>query len=448
MWDVLCGVAMISLGTVIFLCGLPRFHHVRAQQPTNISRLQPSPPHPPHPAMLRQSLFRAAVRRTNPLLFASPNTALLLDPPKNALLRSPLLPHSIRAYARPLPLRRSPNVARRKDANSEEAIQAIEEKERESMDELFNVDLDGKKSRTLLILFTMLALPVTILFQFPTRTLPPVPDPPELQHLSHTPLTARMWLTSPLTSLQLFSFRLRRAEYLETIRRHFSFSPLNYMGYDREGNREPWRWWTWGTYMFAHGSILHFGGCFFAMSSILPLLTPQYGVVHTLGLFAAGGVGAAAATCITESIRHGQEIREGKGTQLVTKRLKVATSTGQTIEKDVQLLSPAPGMEKVFSTNIGSSGGLMAMLTVIAIAMPATNWGLIFIPVRIPARTLFAGLVTWDTVSAFGWFPDLGIGHVGHLGGDVIGMLAYMLVFRKLPIGRMLTYVRKQQGFR
>jgi len=90
----------------------------------------------------------------------------------------------------------------------------------------------------------------------------------------------------------------------------------------------------------------------------------------------------------------------------------------------------------------------MAMLTVIAIAMPATNWGLIFIPVRIPARALFAGLVTWDTVSALGWFPDLGIGHVGHLGGDVVGMLAYMLVFRKLPIGRMLTYVRKQQGFR
>ncbi|KAF8253222.1 hypothetical protein K440DRAFT_627505, partial [Wilcoxina mikolae CBS 423.85] len=376
--------------------------------------------------MLRQTLLRAAVRRANPLFFASPNTALLLGPPKNiSLRRSPLLPHSIRAYR---PLRRSPKVDSQ-DLRSEEEIQAMVDREKEHLAALFNMDPGRKKYRNLLLIFTILAVPVTICFQFPSRSLPPVPDPPELRHLSHTPLTPKMWLTSPLISLQLFSYRLRRGEYVETIRRNFTFSTLNYMGIDREGNPERWRWWTWFTYMFAHGSFLHLGGCYVAMSSFLHLMTPQFGVVHTLGLFTAGGVGAAAVTCILGSIRYGREIRDGTGTQIDIKRLIVANSYGEMVEKDVQLLRPMPGLEGAFATNVGSSGGLMAMLTVIAIAMPQTNWSPLFIPVGIPARTLLGGLVAWDVAGAVGLLPPMGIAHVGHLGGDIVGLLAYFFVF-------------------
>ncbi|KAF8540433.1 hypothetical protein BDD12DRAFT_833470 [Trichophaea hybrida] len=392
--------------------------------------------------MLRQSLFRAALRCANPLFFASPSTFLLLGPPKNvSLLRSPLLPHSIRAYR---PLRRSPKV----DSQNLESEEEIQAKYEEHITPLFNMDPDGKRYRNLLLIFTILAVPVTICFQFPSRSLPPMPDPPELRHLSHTPLTPKMWLTSPLISLRLFSYRLRRGEYVETIRRNFTFSTLNYMGIDREGNPERWRWWTWGTYMFAHGSILHLGGCYIAMSSILHLMTLRFGVIHTLGLFTAGGVGAAAVTCIFGSIRYGHEIRDGTGTQIDIKRLIVINSYGEMVEKDVRLLRPVPGLEGVFATNVGSSGGLMAMLTVLAIAMPQTNWSPLFIPVGIPARTVLGALVAWDVAGAVGLLPPMGIAHAGHLGGDIMGLLAYFFVFRRLPIGKLLKYLRNQQGFR
>lgn len=309
--------------------------------------------------------------------------------------------------------------------------------------------------RGFLVLFALIAAPITFAYQFPTRILPPVPDPPEFKNLSKTPLTLGTWVSSPWQSCQLLMFRLRRGEYVVPLRKNFSFSPLNYLGISSQPNDllnlasgnggapEKWRWWTWGTYMFAHGGLFHFGFCFMAMSSLVPMFVARYGVGRTLASFFGGGIGAAALCCQIEDYLHGQDVKDGKGIHIVQR--KQATPNGSQVT--VNELAPVPGYKGMFISSIGSSAGLMAMITTTAIAMPQSKWGLMFLPFTVGARPMVGALVAWDLAGALGYAPDMGVGHVGHLCGDVIGLLMYALWLRRLPVSRVMAWRRKREGY-
>jgi len=309
--------------------------------------------------------------------------------------------------------------------------------------------------RGFLVLFALMAAPITFAFQFPTRMLPPTPDPPHLQHLSKKPLTLGTWVSSPWQSFQLLMFRLRRGEYVQTLPKHFSFKPLNYLGLSSEPNDllklalgkggvpEQWRWWTWGTYMFAHGGIFHFGFCFVAASSLVPMFAAQYGVARSLAFFFGSGIGAAALGCQVENYLHGQDVKDGKGIQIVQRETTMPNGTQATVNG----LTPAPGYNRMFDSNIGSSAALMAMFMTTAIAMPQSKWGLMFMPFTVGARPMVGALVAWDLAGALGYTPDMGVAHVVHLCGDIVGLLMYALWLRRLPASRLMAWCRKREGF-
>jgi len=92
---------------------------------------------------------------------------------------------------------------------------------------------------------------------------------------------------------------------------------------------------------------------------------------------------------------------------------------------------------------------LMAMFLVSAWTMPQLKWTLMFIPYGIPSRVLMGALLAWDVAGAMGWdLVGRGIGHMGHLGGDVMGVVLYALWLRRLPVSKYLTVVRKTQGYK
>jgi len=203
--------------------------------------------------------------------------------------------------------------------------------------------------------------------------------------------------------------------------------------------------------MFAHGGLLHYVFCAVAMSSIVPVLASRFGTLRTASVFLGGGVGAAGLESAYEMLRHGDRVKGGKSAGLtVTTEIVTATdAAGRSRERMVRRPVPEPGLEGMFSPHIGSSGGLMAMFLVSAWTMPQLKWTLMFIPYGIPSRVLMGALLAWDVAGAMGWdLVGRGIGHMGHLGGDVMGVVLYALWLRRLPVSKYLTVVRKTQGYK
>jgi len=356
-----------------------------------------------------------------------------------------IITRSATIHRRPAPYPRSDPISIQQEVPPASGQHHIPEEEPEK----------PRAGRGFLSLFFLVASPITFAYQFPTHALPPAPDPPHLQHLSETPLTAGIWLSSPWQSFQLMMFRLRRGEYVLPLRKHFAFTPLNYIGLSSEpknllslasgngGAPEKWRWWTWGTYMFAHGGLFHFVFCYAAMNSLVPMIAARYGTARTVALFAGGGTGSAALCCLTESYRHGQDVKDGKAIQLVKHEQIKPDNTRLTVNQ----LAPAPGCRSVFASSIGSSAGLMAMITTAAVAMPQTKWGILFLPFSTGARPMLGALVAWDLAGVLGYAPDMGVGHLGHLCGDLVGLLMYALWLRRLPVSRLMAWKRKREGY-
>jgi membrane associated rhomboid family serine protease len=317
--------------------------------------------------------------------------------------------------------------------------------EAESYPEEEDNDADAKACNRLMFLFLLIAVPSTLAIQFPTRLLPPVPDPPELSYLSGKPLNLGTWIRHPWDAAQILVFRLRRGEYVKPIRDHMSFSAFNYMELPLPGQTEAekWRWWTWGTYLFLHGSPVHLFCCTVAMHSLVRLLVPQYGVRRIVALWAGSGIGAAAITTKLEVWRHGEAVKRGEGIQVEIRQARLPT--GERVAQKV--VSVDPVYKHMFAANLGSSAGLMGLMSVVAVTMPQTTWGLLFLPMQIPSRFIFSGLITWDLLCSLGILPEMGIAHEGHLAGAAVGMLLYAAWMRRLPVSHALWRLRKKQGY-
>ena len=387
--------------------------------------------------MLRQLPLRSKFCRTSPIPLAPSISRPHLRIPKSVLLHCTAAARhtAIRAYARRarvIPL-----------APFEHDAEMLARSRHRTIGQILDEDPDGVKQKTLMYIFVALSVPLTMLWQFPTRMLPPVPDPPQYRHLSDTRLTPKSWFTSPLTSLMLFAFRLRRGEYVEGLRRHFAFTQLNWIGIDSHGNNEQFRWWSLATHAFSHGSLFHWFGSYMGLNVVSLALIPLYGVKRVLLVFTAGAVGGPLIVCTLANLAHGNRIRAGKGLVERTAVLEVTDKLGRVHQKEVKTMQPAPGLARIYTPTIGSSGALMSLLTLLAITLPSKKIGVFPLPLSFSVRILWGGLVAFDVLGAMGKLPTEGIAHGGHLAGDVIGILCYILWLRRTPPSKMLGFSRR-----
>ena len=130
-------------------------------------------------------------------------------------------------------------------------------------------------------------------------------------------------------------------------------------------------------------------------------------------------------------------IRAGKGLVEQTVVLEVADKLGRVPQKEVKTMQPAPGLAKIYTSTIGSSGGIMSLFSLLAVALPSKKIGVLSV------RVVWGGLVAFDVLGAMGKLPTEGIAHGGHLAGDVIGILCYILWLRRTPPSKMLGFARR-----
>lgn len=154
----------------------------------------------------------------------------------------------------------------------------------------------------------------------------------------------------------------------------------------------------------------------------MPLLASRYGTLRLGALLVGGGVGSGVLTCLHEWWAHGKEAEE------IMWKLRSINGTPQ-------MVHVTDNLRGMFAAHVGSSGGLMAMLMVVAAVAPESRWGLMLLPFSVPARVMAGAMVTWDLAGAMGWGGEwmkaLGIGHTGHLAGDIVGLLLYAVWLRR-----------------
>jgi membrane associated rhomboid family serine protease len=310
---------------------------------------------------------------------------------------------------------------------------------------VYDRDPTGGKTKALTIVFGVVAASITILLQFEeSRANPPI-LPDEFRPYANSPLNTKLWCSEPRVAINLFFHRLRCGQYKSTIFNNVSFSAAEYLGYNNDGTKstEPWRWWTWGTHMVGHYSIIHLGMSIMVFNNVCSALVPMYGAARTMAIFILGGAGGAAAYCGIQSWLNGERLKSGDAVRVT--RMEKTTRDENGVIRTMRYLQQeyAPGMRDMFVRNLGASGGLMSLFTVTAIAMPQIKWGLPFLPFSFGTRSMLAGVMAFDLVGLSGFLGNTGIAHAGHLLGDVAGALLYLLWLRRLPVSRFLKQQRK-----
>lgn len=204
------------------------------------------------------------------------------------------------------------------------------------------------------------------------------------------PLSVVMWLLIINIAVFLLQYLLFPGKLLEKVPGVWGFVPMGYVSLDALKNGEVWRLLT---YMFVHGSLLHLVFNMFGVFMVGRVVLNVVGPKHFLWVYALGGIGAALAQV---------------------------------------WISPAP--------IVGASGALFALMVMFGMILWDTPvMALVaFIPVRLRARILVAGIVLL-TVAFF--LIDLllpskdvpmvsGVAHMAHLGGALVGY--YYAKFMKL----------------
>ena len=133
------------------------------------------------------------------------------------------------------------------------------------------------------------------------------------------------------------------------------------------------------------------------------VLTPLYGpgVKRALLVFTVGG---PLIVCSLANLAHGDRIRVGKGLVEQNAMLEMANKLDRVHQKVVKTMQPAPGLAKVYTPTIGSSGALMPPFSLLAVALPSKKIGVSPQPFPLSVRVLWGGLVVSDVLGAMGSF--------------------------------------------
>ena len=151
------------------------------------------------------------------------------------------------------------------------------------------------------------------------------------------------------------------------------------------------------------------------------VLIPLYGAKRVLLVFTAGAVGGPLIVCSLANLAHGDKIRAGKGLVEQTAVLEMADKLDRVPQEEVKTMQPAPGLAKIYTPTIGSSGALMSLFSLLAVALPSKKIGVFPLPFPLSVRVAWGGLVAFDVLGAMGKLPTGRIAHGGHIAGYVLG---------------------------
>ncbi|CAZ82787.1 unnamed protein product [Tuber melanosporum] len=299
---------------------------------------------------------------------------------------------------------------------------------------------EPEPGRRVVLLFISLTLPVFILSKINLLT-PFLISARDLE-------SGSIPTTSSLTKEQLNAYiRAHRPDLLRL--QHISqatwanttLTPIRF--FPQSADPKPWH--TMITYAFNHGGMLHFFFCYMGFKAFAPSLSFMYGDRRTAAAFLLSSAMAGAAITAWERFLNPWSKVSGQDLSAALHHRRFPATAVTVIDEDGRNHLERR-LKDALSTNLGSSGGIVALGTIAAIVCPGMELNLMFIPYDFRIRTLMAALAVFDFGGAFVWDYGLGISHMGHLAGYVSGILLYTLWLRRVPFAfgpRMGERLRK-----
>ncbi|KAL7273589.1 hypothetical protein RUND412_003540 [Rhizina undulata] len=194
-------------------------------------------------------------------------------------------------------------------------------------------------------------------------------------------------------------------------------------------------WWTLITHQFSHTGLFHFLFGYIALKSFAPALATMYGAGRTVGVLLASGTMAGALNILYYKLQNPYaSLTEAELNRLL--HAKKPDGTKFVEDRDFRL---------ILSPHLGSSGAIVGMVTICALIAPALQVNLMFIPYGIAIRNCVLGFAAFDLGGVF-YDYGLGIAHIGHLGGNIAGLLLYLFWLRRIPSRYILTFTKKAGG--
>lgn len=224
---------------------------------------------------------------------------------------------------------------------------------------------------------------------------------------------------------------------------NFSMKPVKFLA-PEEGESVPWI--TVVTSMFHHSSLMHHLTATMAAYSLIgqsvsPVVGPARAFAAWFGIGVMGHLIELGALKVLKQ----DDLKAGKHLELIeTEVQKRNIETGErTMEK---VMAVKPEYYSSVANHVGSSGGLMGMMTIVALMSPGARFGLPILPISFTSRT-FAGLiVAWDFAGVAGLLGQDGISHWGHLCGDLIGAIVWFAWFKRLPAAKVWQKTKFYRG--
>ncbi|KAI9838828.1 MAG: hypothetical protein M1819_004034 [Sarea resinae] len=241
---------------------------------------------------------------------------------------------------------------------------------------------------------------------------------------------------------------------------------LNAFSYSHAG------WWAslWAspaqyiTYQFAHSGLMHFGACAITLATLSRILSPYMPARLFMAIYVAGGFFAANFDCAVDALTDPlaglseAQLRDARDAILrrwtrefnprfgfggglfggaADGRVRDQESVARELRRAQDEMEP---YNSRLGRCLGSSSSLVCLSTIAAILTPRTRVSLLITP-AFPLLYAVAGLALFDGACwATGSLPTLG--HVGHLGGNVAGVLLWVLWLRRTPLAGVRAVLR------
>ncbi|KAI1745110.1 hypothetical protein F4680DRAFT_175199 [Xylaria scruposa] len=163
------------------------------------------------------------------------------------------------------------------------------------------------------------------------------------------------------------------SSFVPTMKHHFAHTPALSPNY------------TLLTSVFGHAGLLHLGFNLYAMFMLMPRAaespTLQGSSAHLAAFYASAGILSSLAS---------------QATAIWPRRT-------------------------AYTTSLGASGALFALLGIVGVSYPNTQVGIIFLPGSIPITEAMAYLALFDAIGIFVRYPYIHLGHAPHLAGLALG---------------------------
>lgn len=290
---------------------------------------------------------------------------------------------------------------------------------------------EKNEKRGILVAYVIIGVfaTVTAIRAFPIKMFQEVQYPHDLYKYRDVKL-GYIWDEDPLAAIRVFWTRFRKGDYKWWIVTNFSMQPTKIL-VPKEGESVPW--WTVMTSLLQHSSGLHLLSNSIAAytligQSVAPVVGPAIAVAAWLGC----GVGGALLELGWLRIVKQDALKNGEHLKYIPVEVQ-KRDPGSGEKYMVTEMHPKPEYRHAVQMHVGSSGGLMGLLMITGLMSPGMQLGVPFLPIHFSVRTFAALVLGWDVAGEAGLWGDDGVNHLGHLAGDLVGVLIWFGVLRKMP---------------